>query len=130
MNCGKTSRQPGGTQINKQRRAEQHATRAAFFILGFAVSAWAPVIPFVKTRAGLNDATLGLVLLCLGVGSLVALPLAGALTARLGCRKVLIAALLLICPILPALSLVQSDRAARRHCCSSLVRRWVPSTAR
>lgn len=47
-------------------------------------------------------------LLCLGAGSLVAMPLAGALTARHGCRKVLIAALLLVCPILPALSLVKS----------------------
>jgi predicted MFS family arabinose efflux permease len=72
------------------------------------VSAWAPIVPFVKTRAGLNDAALGLVLLCLGAGSLVAMPLAGALTARHGCRKILIAALLLICPILPALSLVKS----------------------
>jgi len=66
------------------------------------------MVPFVKTRAGLDDAALGLVLLCLGAGSLIAMPLAGALTARHGCRKVLITALLLICPILPALSLVQS----------------------
>lgn len=108
MNCGKTSRQPGGTGISSRRRGQQHATRAAFFILGFAVSAWAPVVPFVKTRAGLNDAALGLVLLCLGAGSLIAMPLAGAFTARLGCRKVLVTALLMICPILPALSLVES----------------------
>lgn len=108
MNCGKISRQPGGTRISNRRRAQQHATRAAFFILGFAVSAWAPVVPLVKSRAGLNDAALGLVLLCLGAGSLIAMPLAGAFTARLGCRKVLIAAVLLICPILPALSLAGS----------------------
>ncbi|HWB99916.1 MAG TPA: MFS transporter, partial [Bryobacteraceae bacterium] len=89
-------------------RAQQHSTRAVFFVLGFAVSAWAPIIPFVKARAGMNDAVLGLVLLCLGCGSLLAMPLAGALAARHGCRKVLSAALLLICPILPALSIVQS----------------------
>jgi MFS family permease len=89
-------------------RAQQHSTRAAFFVLGFAVSAWAPLVPFVKTRAGLDAAALGLVLLCLGAGSLMAMPLAGALTARHGCRKVLIAAVLLICPILPALSIVES----------------------
>ncbi len=72
------------------------------------MSAWAPIVPLVKGRAGLDDAALGLVLLCLGAGSLVAMPLAGALTARHGCRKVLIAAFLLVCPILPALSLIQA----------------------
>jgi MFS family permease len=56
----------------------------------------------------MDAAALGLVLLCLGAGSLVAMPVAGALTSRHGCRKVLIAALLPIWPILPALSLVQS----------------------
>jgi MFS family permease len=56
----------------------------------------------------MDAASLGLVLLCLGTGSLVAMPLAGALTARHGCRKVLIAALLPICPILPALALAPS----------------------
>jgi predicted MFS family arabinose efflux permease len=89
-------------------RAQQHSTRAIFFVLGFAVSAWAPIIPCVKARAGMNNAVLGLVLLCLGCGSLLAMPLAGALSARHGCRKVLTAALLLICPILPALALAQS----------------------
>ncbi len=89
-------------------RAQQHSTRAAFFIPGFALAAWAPIIPYVKVRAGLDDAGLGLVLLCLGAGSLMAMPLAGALTARQGCRKVLIATVLLICAAFPALSLVGS----------------------
>lgn len=89
-------------------RAQQNSTRAVFFIPGFALAAWAPLVPYVKARAGLNDALLGLVLLCLGAGSLIAMPLAGALTARHGCRKVLIATALLICAAFPALSLVKS----------------------
>jgi predicted MFS family arabinose efflux permease len=89
-------------------RAQQHSTRAVFFILGFALAAWAPIIPFVKARAGLDAAVLGLVLLCLGTGSLIAMPLAGALAARHGCRKVLIATALPICATLPALSLAES----------------------
>ncbi|HEU5021642.1 MAG TPA: MFS transporter [Bryobacteraceae bacterium] len=88
-------------------RAQQHSTRAAFFVLGFAVSAWAPLVPFVKARTGLDDGALGLLLLCLGAGSLVAMPLAGALTARHGCRKALIGAVVAICPVLPALSIVK-----------------------
>jgi predicted MFS family arabinose efflux permease len=89
-------------------RAQQHSTRAVFFIFGFALAAWAPIIPFVKARGGLDAAVLGLVLLCLGAGSLIAMPLAGALAARHGCRRVLIASLLLICAALPALSLAES----------------------
>jgi predicted MFS family arabinose efflux permease len=46
----------------------------------------------VKARAGLDDATLGLLLLCLGIGSLVTMPAAGALARRFGPRPLLVAA--------------------------------------
>lgn len=89
--------------------AQQHATRAAFFVPGFALAAWAPIVPFAKTSAGLDDAALGLVLLCLGTGSLLAMPLAGVITSREGCRKVLIATALLICATLPLLAIAASS---------------------
>lgn len=57
----------------------QHSTRLAFLIAGFAGAAWAPIIPYVKFRCGLGDAHLGLLLLCLGVGSIVSMPVAGSL---------------------------------------------------
>ncbi len=76
--------------LANRARAEQHATRAAFFIPGFATAAWAPMVPYAKAKAGLSDASLGAVLLCLGLGSLLAMPLAGALTGRLGCRRVMV----------------------------------------
>src|SRR5271163_4277347 len=77
---------------------QQHAsTRAAFFIAGFALSAWAPLVPFAKDRASLGDATLGLLLLCFGAGSVAAMPLAGVLTDRLGCRAIVTNATILVC---------------------------------
>src|SRR5690606_34517635 len=88
------------------RPAQQRATRAAFFIPGFVIATWAPIVPFAKLRAGLDDAQLGLVLLCLGLGSLVAMPLAGALAARQGCRRVMLAAALLLLVLLPLLAVV------------------------
>lgn len=88
------------------RPAQQRATRAAFFIPGFVIATWAPIVPFAKLRAGLDDAQLGLVLLCLGLGSLVAMPLAGALAARQGCRRVMLAAALLMLVLLPLLAVV------------------------
>ncbi|WP_313341143.1 MFS transporter [Stenotrophomonas sp.] len=89
-------------------RAEQHATRAAFFLPGFATAAWAPLVPFAKTRTGLDEGTLGLVLLCLGAGSLLAMPLAGILAARHGCRAVMIVTLLMVMASLPLLAIAPS----------------------
>lgn len=86
-------------------RAAAHATRVAFFISGFAMAAWAPLVPFTKTRLSIHEATLGLLLLCMGAGSIVSMPLAGALSARWGCRRVLVASALLVCASLPLLAL-------------------------
>ena len=71
------------------------ATRLVFLAVGVAAACWSALIPFVRSRAGLDDAQLGVLLLGLGGGSLVAMPLAGALVARLGCRAVILASLLL-----------------------------------
>ena len=89
-------------------RMEQFSTRIGFFIAGFGIAAWAPLVPYAKARVGLNDGTLGLLLLCLGVGSIIAMPLAGALAARFGCRSVLIVSSVLICLCLPLLASVSS----------------------
>lgn len=66
------------------------ATYLAFFATGFGIASWAPLIPFVKARAGFNDAKLGLILLCLGVGSLMAMPLTGWLSARYGSKPMIV----------------------------------------
>lgn len=91
-------------------RAQQHATRVAFFIPGFVIATWAPLVPFAKLRTGLDEAGLGLVLLCLGLGSLLAMPLAGALAARQGCRRVMLGSTALMLATLPLLALVPDAR--------------------
>lgn len=92
-------------------RLEQRSTRLAFFIAGIGVAAWAPLVPYAKARAGLDDGTLGLLLLCLGVGSIIAMPVAGALAARFGCRRVLTVGTLLIALSLPLLATVSGMAA-------------------
>ena len=89
-------------------RLEQTSTRIAFFIAGFGIAAWAPLVPYAKARAGLDDATLGLLLLSLGIGSILAMPIAGVLATRFGCRRVLTAGTVLICLSLPLLATVSS----------------------
>ncbi len=90
-------------------RPEQVATQIVFFIAGFGMAAWAPLVPFAKARITISDGVLGLLLLCLGIGSIVAMPVAGALAPRVGCRRVIIVSTFLMCLTLPLLALVSSQ---------------------
>ncbi|QNK33944.1 MFS transporter [Serratia sp. JUb9] len=87
---------------------EQIATRIAFFVSGLGMAAWAPLVPFAKLRLNLDDGSLGLLLLCIGAGSLLAMPLTGLLTGKLGCRRVILLAGLALCVVLPLLVLMDS----------------------
>ena len=58
------------------------ATRILFFAAGSSCPLEAPLVPLVKTRLGLSDSHLGLLLLCPGVGLFAAMPISGALTGR------------------------------------------------
>ncbi|RYY73149.1 MAG: MFS transporter [Gammaproteobacteria bacterium] len=90
-------------------RNQRVATRLAFLAAGMAMSAWAPLVPYAKDRMGLEQAELGVLLLCLGVGSLVAMPLTGVLASRFGCRLVIMISGLLTCLTLSMLALVPSS---------------------
>lgn len=85
---------------------EAYATRAFFFIGGFGSASWAPLVPVLRERLAIGDDVLGLLLLCIGIGSLATMPLSGALSARLGCRRVLAAAGLLYAGVLLSACLV------------------------
>jgi len=97
---------PSPVLISTVNRRERVSTRIAFLIAGLLMSAWAPLVPLVKARAGLDDGGLGLLLLCLGGGSIVAMPFAGYLTAHYGCRPVVIWATIVLCAVFPLLSTV------------------------
>lgn len=86
-------------QINKPENTLQNisvgnkeinAARVAFFLPGFVISTWAPMIPMVKARLNLEADVLGLLLLCIGISAFIFMPLAGALVQRFGCKKVVI----------------------------------------
>lgn len=93
-----------GEAAENHRR--QIATRAIFFLAGLGMAAWAPLIPFVKARLGIDDGALGLLLFCLAAGSMAIMPFAGCLIAKLGCRAVLLGAGALLCIDLPLLALL------------------------
>lgn len=81
------------------------STRLAFLAAGMGMSAWAPLVPFAQTRTGVAEAQLGLLLLCLGVGSLLAMPVTGMLAARFGCRRIILTAGVVCCLAFPFLAL-------------------------
>ncbi len=91
-------------------RSEQRSTRMVFFMAGFATAAWAALVPFAKYNTGVSDGTLGILLLCLGGGALVAMPLTGMLTARFGCRRVMVVSVLIFSAILPLLAVTSDAR--------------------
>ncbi|TVR46217.1 MAG: MFS transporter [Rhodobacteraceae bacterium] len=84
------------------------ATRLAFLAAGFAMGAWAPLIPFAKLNLGASEGQLGLLLLCLGVGSLVAMPATGYISAQRGARGMILSGWIGLVVLLPALMLVDS----------------------
>jgi len=76
--------------MKTQEAGSRLATRAAFLVAGFGLACWAPLVPLAKARLGVDDGTLGLLLLCLGLGSVVAMQLAGPLTSFIGARPAVI----------------------------------------
>ncbi|GBQ12055.1 major facilitator superfamily transporter [Swaminathania salitolerans LMG 21291] len=82
----------------------QNSTRCVFFLTGLVFALWSCLVPGVKDHARLDDGGLGLMLLCLGVGSLLGMPLAGMMVARYGCRIVALSGLGMACIALLPLS--------------------------
>lgn len=89
----------------------RRATRGFFLLCGIATATWAPMVAFAKARLELDEAQLGLVLLCLGVGSVGAMPLAGQLSDRHGSRGVVLVSAVALCALLPALAVAPTALA-------------------
>jgi predicted MFS family arabinose efflux permease len=88
--------------------ATRLATRLAFLVAGFGMACWAPLVPFAKARLVVDDGTLGLLLLCLGIGSVAAMLVTGSLSARYGGKPFIIAGGLGLAVLLPPLAVANS----------------------
>src|SRR5258708_1405752 len=99
------------TVASADRPATRLATRLAFFGTGFIMASWAPLVPFAKARLGVDEAELGLVGLGLGGGWVLAMPITGVLSARIGGRPMILLGGVGMCALLPALSYAGSPVA-------------------
>lgn len=93
------------------RPATRLATRLAFLVAGFGIACWAPLVPFARERLGVDDGTLGLLLLCIGLGSVVAMLATGALTARHGSKPIIVASGIGVALVLPWLTIAATPLA-------------------
>jgi predicted MFS family arabinose efflux permease len=71
----------------KRVAAATRVTYGAFIGSGFAIASWASRIPQVRQHLGLTPAALGLVLLAMAAGSVIALPISGFIIHRLNTRR-------------------------------------------
>ena len=72
------------------------ATRAGFFLTGLGLAVWAPLVPYVHARIPMSETTFGLLLLSVGFGSLCCMPLTALFTGRLGIRRTVTGAALVL----------------------------------
>lgn len=82
------------------------AARAGFFTGGSTVASWAPIIPFVQSGLSLEPSILGSLLLGLGIGSFVGMPIAGTISVRYGSRFALALSGVLSCLLLVILAMI------------------------
>ena len=84
------------------------AISLVFLVNGAVLATWVSRIPVIKGALALSDGQLGLALLGMAIGALIAFPITGFLTSRFGSRNVTLVTGVLYCMILPLLTLAVS----------------------
>ena len=92
--------------------ATRFATRVLFLVAGFGYACWAPLVPLTKMKFGIDDHILGLLILCIGVGSISAMVGTGMLATRIGSKPILLgsgigfAIMLALLPVAPSVPIL------------------------
>lgn len=94
--------------ITENIKKAKIANQWLFFICGLGLSSWAPLVPFAKERLELSDSNLGLLLLLLGGGAMLMMPLSGVLTSKFGSRKIMLFGSIIIAFTIPVLAISSS----------------------
>lgn len=97
------------TRIDQGRLAAARlSTRLFFFLAGFATASWAPMVPYAKARSGLGTSAFGLVLMGLGIGATVVMPVISWALRHHGSRRAIIAGSVITTLILPLLAVLST----------------------
>ena len=70
--------------IELDLKKARFALKAIFLVCGIGISSWAPMVPYTKDRLGLDDGRMGVLLLFLGAGAIILIPISGWLISKIG----------------------------------------------
>lgn len=85
------------------------ATRLAFFAAGFAMGCCAPFFPFIKENVSADKSEFGLLLLCLGIGAIIAMPITGIISAKRGSKPMILLGGFVMALLIPVLVIVETQ---------------------
>src|ERR1700728_4228947 len=102
-------RPPASTDATGRR--QRAAIVATFVSHGMLFASWTAHIPGIKAQLGLSDGTLGAVLLCAPVGSIIAMIVTGRLLPRVGSRMMVRVCVVGTCVVGPLVGLAGSPPA-------------------
>jgi MFS family permease len=77
------------------------AVKIAFFLNGFIYANWVSRLPRIQELYGADDGTIGLVLLAMSLGAVVAMPFTGWMIIKNGSRRITLVAVILYCAFVP-----------------------------
>ncbi|MEO8475093.1 MAG: MFS transporter, partial [Chryseolinea sp.] len=84
------------------------AVNIAFFVNGFVLANWASRLPRIQEIYQIDDGTIGLVLLALSIGAVIAMPFTGWVIIRNGSKKITIVSATAYCLIISLIPIVPS----------------------
>jgi predicted MFS family arabinose efflux permease len=87
------------------RRATAVAIGAMFFVNGASAASWFPRLPEIRDRLGVSEAGLGLTLVGIGLGGLLASIFSGAFVDRFGSRRMCVTTSVMLSALLPLVAL-------------------------
>jgi MFS family permease len=91
--------------VNPKLRTARFAVAALFFLNGALFASWVSRIPAVQAARSLSHGDLGLALLAIAFGAVVAMPLGGILSTRYGSERVSKVTALMYCVLTPMIIL-------------------------
>jgi MFS family permease len=95
-------------QVDRAAQNGRWAVSALFFANGSITGGWAPQIPLLMPRHGIDESTLGFIILFFGIGAVASMVGAGRLIATYGSRNVARFFALALMPMLPIVVLAPS----------------------
>ncbi len=73
--------------LNKK---EINASKICFFLAGFSIASWAPLVPYIQEKLKLNDFELSRIILLMALGSLMGIALTKHLISFFGIKRTLV----------------------------------------